>query len=420
MLNLPYGNRTLSVSLPAEWLGEVVMPAPVAAPSHFDDLLTEALTRPIGAPPLPELVNPNQRVAIIIDDYTRKTPTRPILTALLRQLHQTGLPPQNITLVFALGSHRPLTPVEVTAKTGPEIAARYTIVNQSDPQTMTTLNTGMHHIPAQVHRAVAKADVRLGIGMITPHLDAGFSGGAKIILPGVCSETTVDTFHAASAFVRQNQLGRLDAPLRRTLENFVAEQIPLHFIVNVVIDTAGQVQHVVAGHFIDAHRAGAEQARRVFGVSAARKYPVVVANCYPYDQDLWQSIKGVWAGELLTETNGTLIMLTAADEGRSVYGLLPEYIGRNPAELARQLQVGQTRDPKQAATGVMFGHLKERVRLMMVSAGLNQADAQAMGIPFYPTIKAAVESAVSRLPAHRQKNSVAILPQAGLTLPITK
>jgi len=420
MLTLPYGNQTLSVSLPAEWLGEVISPVPVAAPPPLADLLNAALAAPVGSPPLPELVNPGQQVALILDDYTRKTPTRPMLTAILRQLRQTGLPPENITLIFARGSHRSLTPAEVTAQIGPSLAARYAIVNQSTPEMMTTIRPGLRGQPAQVLRAVAEADVRVGIGMITPHLDAGFSGGAKIIMPGICGEATVNAFHAASAFVPQNQLGQFEAPLRQTLEAFVTGQLPLHFIVNVVPDIAGQVQAVVAGHAIEAHRAGAVQARHILGTPVTRQYPVVVANCYPYDQDLWQSIKGVWAGELLTETGGTLIMLTAATEGHSVYNLLPDYIGRDPAKLAQKLQAGQIRDSKQAATGVMFGQLKQRVNLILVSAGLHQADARAMDVPYHPTVEAAVAEAVNRLPAPRQRKSVAILPQAGLTLPLAR
>jgi nickel-dependent lactate racemase len=283
---------------------------------------------------------------------------------------------------------------------------------------MVYLGTSSNGIPVWVNRAVASADVRIGLGMITPHPETGFSGGAKIILPGVCSARTVDAFHTASALIESNQLGNVNTPMRRDLERLVGERIPLDFIVNVVVTLAGELYQCVAGHFVLAHRAGVRYARAVFGVPIRRRYPVVVANCYPYDLDLWQSVKGAWCGDLFTADGGTLILVTAAPAGNSSYPLLPAYAGRDPGELRRAIAAGRVEDGKQAATGVMFGILKRRVRLALVSGGLAQADADAMGIGYYDTVEAAVEAAVNRLPAQERTGAVAVLLQAGITLPI--
>ena len=418
--------------MPQPWLGAVIAPQPAAASGTAEELVAAALCHPIGTPPLRELAQSitraGQRVAILIDDCTRKTPTAQILPLVLAELAAAGVPQHAITIVAALGTHRPLTEDELQTKLGAAAHAGYTIVNQPctdaagfvEVGQMTSLQGGIElpPIPAQINRHVLQADLRISIGMITPHLDAGFSGGAKMVLPGVCSLATVDAFHLASAFVPQNQLGDPDAPLRRLLEAFVARHAPLHFIVNVVLGLDGSLYACAAGDPIAAHRRGVEAARRVYGVRIARRYPVVIANCAPYDQDLWQSIKGAWAGDLVTADGGTMILVTAAPEGNSSYGLVPHYAGIDPDLLRAEILSGRVADAMQAATGVLWGSLRRRIRLMLVSAGLTAADAASMRAEYFADVEAAMKAAVARLPAAEQAGAVAVIPQAGVVLPI--
>ena len=331
-----------AVSLPAEWIGEVIEPRPVTIIDDAATVIKAALTHPIGSAPLDELVRPDHTVAILVDDYTRKTPIDVMLPMVLGELHACGVPDQNIRIVIALGTHRPMTNAELVHKLGAEVVQKYSVSNVSSTcdDEFVYLGTASNGLPAYINRVVADADVRIGLGMITPHLDAGFSGGMKIVLPGVCGTRTVDAFHRQSAFVEQNQLGQIDAPLRGVLEQFVSERVPLTFIVNAIITPDGKLYACVAGHPLQAHRAGVKHALAVFGVSARRRYPIVVANCYPYDIDLWQSIKGIWAGDLITDDGGTLIAVTAAPEGNSTYPLVPSYIGRDADEVKREIETG--------------------------------------------------------------------------------
>ena len=180
----------------------------------------------------------------------------------------------------------------------------------------------------------------------------------------------------------------------------------------------GSLNACVAGDPIAAHRSGVEAARKAYGVRIARRYPVAIANCAPYDQDLWQSIKGAWAGDLITADGGTLILITGAPEGNSSYGLVPYYAGIDPDLLRADIVSGRVADAMQAATGVLWGSLCRRIRLMLVSAGLTAADAASMRAEYYANVEAAMQAAVARLPAAEQTGSVAIIPQAGVVLPI--
>jgi nickel-dependent lactate racemase len=150
------------------------------------------------------------------------------------------------------------------------------------------MGTSSRGIPAWIHRDVARADIRIGIGMIMPHLDAGYGGGAKIVLPGVCSQTTVEAFHCQMAAIATNQLGIENAALRLDLERFVNECVGLDFILNVILDRRGNLYRCVAGDAVAAHRAGIRFARRVYGVPVKERYPLVIANAYPHQVDLWQ------------------------------------------------------------------------------------------------------------------------------------
>jgi len=419
-LTLPYGNSLLSVVIPDEWLGLVALPREVSPPEDAQRLIRSALDSPIGCQPLGDIARPGMRVALIVDDYTRKTPIHQVLPLVLGELHAAGVSPADIRIVIASGSHRLMSQAEISARLGYLIANSYEVVNVSteDQSQMLYLGETTHGIPAWINREVAEADLRIGIGMITPHLDAGYSGGAKIILPGACGIATIDAFHQACAIIPENPLGNADAPLRRSLERFVAEKVPLHFIVNLILTLKGDVFSCVAGHAVRAHRVGVEYAREVYGVPVERRYPVVIANCYPYDQDLWQSVKGMWCGDLLTEDGGMMVVVTAAPEGSQAHPSLPAYIGRDPEGLLGELLAGKPPDPMVAATGIMISRLRQRIRLALVSAGLTRSDAQAMQIPFYNTVEEAVAGCVSQLPPHKRKGCLAVLPYAGATLPI--
>lgn len=417
---LPYGKKQLSIKIPNRWLGQVLVPEPVQPAPDIKTLVSNALKNPVSSPQLSQIVRPGQKVAIIVDDYTRKTPIFQFLPIVLEHITSAGVQKSDIRIVIALGTHRLMTELEIKNKVGNKIMEEYEIVNlpcelQSE---MVFLGTSSNGIPAWVNRVVAEADVRIGLGMITPHSDAGFSGGAKIILPGVCSSLTVNAFHAAGAFINENPLGNVETPIRQHLERFVVERVPLNFIINVIVTLNGEIYQCVAGDPVAAHRQGVVYSKRVFGVPFPHRYQVVVTNSYPYDVDLWQSTKGAFCGDLVVADGGTLILLTAATEGNSNYPVFPSYIGRDRKELKQKIEMKEIEFPLLAAESVKLGALKERINLVLVSDGLTELDTAQMGVQYYSTIEQAVTDAVSRLPASQREKAVCVIPQAGITLPL--
>ncbi len=347
VITIPYGYEHLKVNIPGEWLGEVVVPDQVAPAADGNLLIKHAVQNPIGCDPISDWVLPGQKIAVIVDDFTRKTPVHMILPIVLNELDDAGISKSDICVVIAPGTHRPMTSEEIAQKVGQQVAEKYEVVNVPawDESQMVYVGMSSTGIPAWLNRRVVEADVRIGIGMITPHMDAGFSGGSKIILPGVCSEKTVDNFHMALAYIPENQLGKEDAMLRLSLEAFVEEKAPLKFIVNAVLTLDGELFQCVAGHSIHAHRLGVRYAREVFSASIRKRYPIVVSSSYPYDFDLWQGAKGTWSGDLMTADGGTLIVVVSAEEGIGPYTLLPEYIGADPVICSPRSMPGLPRMP---------------------------------------------------------------------------
>lgn len=419
-ITLPRPDGKSSFFIPDEWLGAFVQPKSVAPAIDPYREIEEALDSPIASPALEDIARKGGKFAILVDDHTRQTPSALLLRSVLYRLHLAGVPQEAIQIIIALGSHRPMREAELVAKLGEDILTNYRIDNSpcTDIEGMQFVGISANGAPAWLKRSVLQANVRIGLGMITPHMDAGFSGGAKIVLPGVCGEQTVDAFHALSVDLPGNPLGEIDAPLRLHLEQFVSQRAPLDFIVNLILTLDGEVYRCVSGHPVIAHRAGVALAREVFGARARQRYPVVLANCYPYEHDLWQSMKGLWCGELLTADGGDLILIAQASEGYRAYPNLPEYIAAEPEKLKPSLDNGKVSDPKSAATGILVGRMKKRIRISLVSQGLTAEDARQMGFGYYHSEESALESIINNLPISRRKSSLGVLTHAGLVAPI--
>ncbi len=405
----------IELDIADEKVGAVLRPLNVEPSADPTQIIAQAIASPIGTPKLGQLVKPAQTVALIIDDVSRVTPGHIILTLLLAELHEAGVLSEQIVIVMALGTHRPMTQAEIIQKVGHEIAQTYTIINEScDDVELVYLGESGNGIPAYINHYVANADVRVGIGQIVPHMDAGFSGGAKIILPGVSGRKTVESFHAQEADIHENLVGNLNSPLRRDLEQFVADCVGLDFIVNIIPTREEEIYACVAGDFIEAHRRGVEMTREVYGIPTERKYPVVLANSYPKDIDMWQTANAIWGGELIIEEGGTLIVLSDARDRHSAYAQYPKRIGMEPDLLYKQYKSGELDDLMTAIFAICIGRFKKRFEICLVSNGLTAVDSAEMGFTYFETVAEALQYAHRK---HPELQSTAVLTHAGVSFP---
>ncbi len=283
-----------------------------------EELIRRALECPIGSPRLSELARGKKKVTVIASDHTRPVPSKLIMPALLREI-RLGNPDAQITILIATGCHRATDGAELVAKFGPEICVNERIVvhDCDDEANLVTLGVLPSGALLRIDRIAAEADLLVSEGFIEPHFFAGFSGGRKSVLPGVCARRTVMENHC-SAFIAdpKARTGILDGnPIHRDMQA-AARMAGLTFICNVVLNGAHQVLRAFAGAPEEAHRAGCDFVSRYCRVEAVPADIVISTNGgYPLDQNIYQAVKGMTAAEATVREGGVIVMLAASGDG---------------------------------------------------------------------------------------------------------
>ncbi len=322
MLHLPYGREML----PFDETGASVLRSRVSQLRSDKPglrIVEDALAHPLGARPLFELPRGKKTCTIIISDHTRPVPSRDILPPMLRQLRE-GSPDIDITLLVATGFHRGTTQDELRSKLGDEILKNERIVihDCQDAASNVCIGTLPSGAPCVIDRAAAETELLVAEGFIEPHFFAGFSGGRKSVLPGVCDQVTVLGNHCSrfidSEFART---GILDGnPLHRDMVA-AARLAKLSFIVNVVIDEEKRTVAAFAGDMEQAHEAGCAFLRQYCEVSAAPADIVVTTNGgAPLDQNVYQCVKGLTAAEASAKDGAVLVMCAELSDGHGGEG----------------------------------------------------------------------------------------------------
>ena len=317
MISIPYGKTHIACGLRPKGLLTSRIEALSSDKSGLL-LVQEALENPIGSRPLRELAAGKKSCTIIISDHTRPVPSRDILPPMLSELRR-GSPDIDVTLLVATGFHRPTTTAELEAKLGEEIAKKEKIVvhDAFDPDSNVQIGILPSGAPLVIDRAAVETELLISEGFIEPHFFAGFSGGRKSVLPGVCDKTTVLGNHCgefiASPYART---GILEGnPLHRDMVA-AAELAKLSFIVNVVINDDKKTVAAFAGDFREAHAAGVAFLRPYCEVQAVSGDIVITSNGgAPLDQNIYQSVKGLTAAEASAREGAVLIMCAELADG---------------------------------------------------------------------------------------------------------
>ena len=317
MITIPYGKSHISCNFPYNGLLTSRVDQLKSEKSGLQ-LVEEAMAKPIGSPSLKELAVGKGRCTIIISDHTRPVPSRDILPPMLAQLRE-GNPDIKIKLLVATGFHRLTTKEELAAKLGGKIASEEEIVVHDAFNADSNVQIGVlpSGAPLVIDRAAVETDLLISEGFIEPHFFAGFSGGRKSVLPGVCDKTTVLGNHCgefiASPYARTGILE--NNPLHTDMVA-AAEMAKLAFIVNVVIDEEKKTVAAFAGDFKKAHEAGVAFLRPYCEVQAVPGDIVITSNGgAPLDQNIYQSVKGLTAAEASAKEGAVLIMCAELADG---------------------------------------------------------------------------------------------------------
>lgn len=384
-------------------------------------VIKQALENPISTRNLINMIQPTDKVVIIVDDFTRPTPVAAILPPVLEQIHQAGVPVDNVVILIATGTHRAMTPAELVDRLGKTVCEHYKVINH-DYQAGPFMDLGHTEsgIPVEVNQQVTRADFKIAIGNVVPHTSAGWGGGSKIILPGICSARTTEMMHIR-ACMNQSLLdvpGNLKPPTRSEMDD-IAAKVGLDFIINTVLDSEGNLLAAYAGDFIEAHQAACLLAEKVQIIPIPAQADILIVSATPCHYDFWQGLKPYVFSHLAVREGGVIIFLLDGSEG--LCGDAPshepsfrKYLLWSFDEQKAALDRGEVDDLVAIHAAVHHAQVRGRVRqTICVSNHLSQEDIDAMGFEAAPSVQQALERAYELMGFNAK---VGVIPYGGETL----
>lgn len=411
-LALPFGDSELSVEVPSSNLVGVFVSQEGIAEVNEAALLRQALDDPIGSARLDELARSGQKVVIITSDLTRACPSERILPPVLGELAAAGVANAEVTIVIALGLHRPMTVRELESAVGPHVYRRVRVVNHNPLETV-GVGVTSSGTPVELYRPVVEADLRVCLGDLDFHYFAGYTGGAKAILPGCASEATISANHAWMV-QPQAAAGRLDDnPVRADIEEGVAFLGP-HFMLDVLVDADRRIAGAVAGDLTAAHRRGCElvKRRRTVSIPELGDIVLVSAGGYPRDVNLYQAQKALDNAAHAVRQGGVIVLIAECREGfgnQTFETWMTE--ARSPDELLDRVQQGFVLGGHKAAA---IASVLRRAKVYLFSA-LPVESVRCCGLVLFNDLGQAIDAAFGEVgPAA----SVIALPHGGSVFPV--
>ncbi len=322
-INFAFGRPGLTLDLPDIFEYRVLEARSAVPLEDAAAALENALDAPIACPPLVELARGKRSAAISVCDITRPAPNREVLPSLLARLEAAGIPRESITILIATGLHRPATEAEIREICGQETAASYRVLNHHarDISEHCSLGKTAGGTPVHIDARFISADLHITLGFIEPHLMLGYSGGRKLIAPGLAAQETIKVLHSPR-FMRDPRVaeGSIDEnPLHQELLE-IARLAQHDFLVDVGLGRGTPrrpIAGVFAGEPVAAHQRGVEFVSRVMLETFEKPADAVITTAagYPLDLTFYQAIKGITAGSHIVKPGGKILLLAACEEG---------------------------------------------------------------------------------------------------------
>jgi nickel-dependent lactate racemase len=421
IISLSYGERPIEATAPDT--ATVLVPQrtpPLADPAAA---VHAAIASPIGARPLAEIARGHRRAAIVVSDVTRPVPNAVLLPPLLETIEAAGVARGDITIVIGTGLHRPSRAEERERILGAEIAARYRTIDHDarDRSTQSLLVTTARGVDVWVNRAYMDAGLRVLTGFVEPHLFAGYSGGGKAMLPGICGADAIMANHDA------RMIGHPKATWCTTEGNPIFEEVRAvalksepSFILNVTLDERKRVTGVFAGEMVAAHDAAMAQAARQHIRPIPRLFDVVVATNmgYPADLSLYQAVKGMSVAAAAAATGGAILLVAECREGLGG----PEYVELMRSEASPAALLGRFgRDGHATVHDQWQVQVQAMVQArcdVWLHSSLDRAAVESAHLRFAPDVDGTLASILARRRRELGREpSVCVLPFGQLTVP---
>jgi lactate racemase len=417
-IDLAYGRGNLRISLPADRT-TVVAPAYHPAAPDVPAALRDALRHPVAGPPLREVVRPGQRVAVSVCDVTRPQPREAMLRALLAELE--GLvTPEDVTVLIATGTHRGNTPAELGEMLGAELAGQLRVINHDarDQSMLTWCGEHGDGVPVWLNRHWAGADVKITTGFVEPHFFAGFSGGPKLVAPGLAGLDTTLTLHDARRIGSDQATWAVceGNPVHDDVRA-IAAATGVDFAFDVILNRDQEVVAAFGGEVLAMHAAARAYVREVAMRPVDGRFEVVVTtnSGFPLDQNLYQAVKGMSAAATVAVPGGLIICAAECADGWPDHGSFREELAAEPSpeQLLAAIAARPRTVPDQWQVQVLARVLRQ-ARVGVHTSGLTDAGLRTAHLFAVPDIAAAV---MAELAAAGPQARVCVLPEGPQTIP---
>ena len=417
-VRLSYGETGLDVELPDD---ATTVVAPVHHPAAPDPAaaLRAALRAPVAGPPLRERVRPGQTVAISACDGTRPQPRHLMIPAILEELDGV-IDPGDVTVLVATGTHRGNTEAELREMFGEAVTGSVRIVNHDarDTASLTFAGTHGNGVPVWLNTAWLDSDVRITTGFVEPHFFAGFSGGPKLVAPGLAGLETVLTLHDAARIGHPNATwGVIEGNPVHDDVRAIAEATGVTFALDVILDREKEIVAAFGGDILPMHAAASAAARDMAMRQVDAPFDVVVTtnSGFPLDQNLYQAVKGMSAAYQVVRPGGVIVCAAECRDGFPDHGSYRTVLGSaaSPDALLAEIEARLRTIPDQWQVQIQ-ARIQANARVVMYTSYLGDAELAAAHLEKSSDISATVaEALAARGPGAR----VCVLPEGPQTIP---
>lgn len=417
LIPIAYGRGTISLYADTElarW--QVIRPKfePALADAHA--VFLESCRKPIGCPPLRDIIHPGDRVVVVTSDGTRAVPNRSLIPWLLEEL---PVPAAKITVLLGNGTHRDNSPAEIADMFGEEVIKRVKIVNHDAFDLKRNECVGQTPSGAKVYldKLYLEADKRIVVGFIEPHFFAGFSGGAKGIVPGVAGIDTILHIHRTELIAHpMSTWGTLRG---NPIHDEIAEMVrfrPPDFMVNVTLNSEKEITGFFVGDYEEAHRHGCQHVKRASMVPVPHAYPIVVTSNsgYPLDQNLYQTVKGISAAARILEEGGAIFMASECCDGIPDHGNFAKLmrIGSSPGDILQYIS-GLKQTLLDQWEAQILAEILQKAKVALFSK-IDRATIEAFKMMAVDDLQQALREHIGSIGTGVE---VAVLPDGPLTIP---
>ena len=410
-----YKGEQFSFDLPEGWnLLAMAEPKDVPGLADVGARVRELLADPIGMPSLAEVIVglPNTKTVIISEDQTRPSPVYQILEPLWAELNKLGIPDSDIDVIIGRGTHRFTEPDEIRAKIGDKAVDKLRVtVHDPEADDLVFIGKTSRDTEVFVNKLVADASLIIGIGTSNPHYFAGYGGGAKIILPGVCGRETIKQNHVWTRDANAVAGVREGNPIWEDMLE-AARLVGITMKFDTVVNAAKEIYALFGGEVEAQQDAAIEALKAVYGVAVPAMADVTITSGYPLETNLIQSGKAILLAETVTKPGGTIVLVSACSDGPGP--LVYETLSERPSaqEVIEWIACGKAN----TTGGPMASRLRalvETKKLIVVSDGLTEQQLTDMEFGFAPD----VAKAIADLAGGNGSRDAIVLPVGGSTFP---